>query len=190
MAGASNVAAILGKIIPTKSCGSSGSCYALMGCDLALLVRDCYQTIAYVLSSKDETNSYYFYQGNRSRINRNGEIIIGNGTFITNFNEFCRYVDTKIKKLFKVALSSNGRFFYKLLNIYSSIKYCRGELNAIYPIHATGFKFSDPTFFEKASDLFYVGHAEHIQGFFYGVTFGCIFVIIVPTVQKHFRKNS
>jgi hypothetical protein len=44
-----------------------------------------------------------------------------------------------------------------------------------------------PTFLEKASELLQVGHATHVQGFLYGMAFGCVFGLAAPALLK---RNS
>ena len=169
---------------PTKLCGSSGAICALIGCDLSLCVRDCYQTIKYVLSSKDdELYGYYTIKFTR---------IMKGDSFTTKFVKLSEVVKTKLRKLLNTAKSPDLKLkiLSAMYSIFEAVNYCRSELNAINPMRTNSPKLLDTGFKETLFDLLAIGHAEHIQGFLYGVTFGCVFGIMIPAIKKKFFKKN
>ena len=182
-----NIATTLTGVIPTKVCGSSGAVYALMGCDVAILFRDCLSTITNVFQSNDD-GDYHDYTKKRKSFdndldqnNRSGK------TFLNNINEINQFIYRKIKKIIRTSAKPDIKTILRLFNLYSGINICCQELKIIYPGKSDNFKFYDQNLFSKASDLFYIGHAEHVQGFFYGVSFACLFGVIYPILLDRTR---
>ena len=186
--GALNIATTLTGVIPTKVCGSSGAVFALMGCDVAILFRDCFSTVINVFQSND-VGDYNYYTKNRKSFDSNGDQNNTSGkTFLNNFNEMNQFIYRKMKKIIQMSAKSDAKTILRLFNLYRGINICCQELNIIYPIKSENFKFYDKNLLSKASDLFYIGHAEHVQGFFYGVSFACMFGVIYPMLLDR-RRN-
>jgi hypothetical protein len=189
--GAENVAALFGKIVPTRSCGSSGACCALMGCNLSFLLRDLCSTVYSIYSSDDDPAGGYSSSSHRATsttIDRAGNIKRSSEGASPTLIDVSEYLSRKLskagricRKAFTVGMLLNLRF------IYVSIRYCRDELYILYPLQHTELGSIQPTFLEKASELLQVGHATHVQGFLYGMAFGCVFGIAAPALLK---RNS
>lgn len=171
--------------IPTKVCGSSGACCALMGCDTMLLFRDCIITINNVF--KSDNNGYdkiFNYQNMKATISKNAKIYRNGQGMIFNLEELTKFIDKKVKKLNDIIIKSDITIIYRLLKLYRGINYCYQELKSIYPVSYNSNKSSDENFYSKFYDLFFVGHAEHVQGFAYGASFAFLFGIIYPAIQR------
>ena len=183
MTAANTVASMMGRVMPTMCCGSSGACCALSGCTLTLLLRDCFCLLREILSDEDEME---YYRHNVSTIiDSNGEIIRS-----TNGNSFTprgmmHLVKKTIGKFRRVASARGFRTVIKLLSIYSVVRQFSSDLGIIHPSYSGSGSEVQP-FWEKASSLFTVGHATHLQGTLYGAAYGCLFGIIIPSLR--YRK--
>jgi hypothetical protein len=163
---------IIDCISPTKSCGSSGAVCALMGCTLTLQVRDCCNMISTAMNIKDNDSSYI------RTIDQSGNLIYcEDQSFIGYLRYFDRTVTRVIDRLIK---TDPKRLFRNIFSIFQSVNYCRTELNNIYSANND----KESPFFSKFFSLLSTGHANHIQGIIFGVSFGCVFGIYIPYLQR------
>lgn len=180
---ANTVASMMGRVMPTMCCGSSGACCALSGCTLTLLLRDCFCLLREFHSDGNEME-YHRYNVSTT-IDSNGEIIRS-----TNDSSFTpRGLMHLIKKTigkFRSVVSTRGfRTVINLLSIYRIVQQFSSDLGIIHPSYSGSGSEVQP-FWEKASSLFTVGHATHLQGTLYGAAYGCFFGIIIPSLR--YRK--
>jgi hypothetical protein len=162
-----------------------------MGCNLSFLLRDLCLTMYSIFSSDDNPAGGYSSNSHRATsatIDRAGNIKRSSEGVLPNLVDVSEYLSRKLskagricRKAFTVGTLLNLRFFY------NSIRYCREELCILYPLKHLELGSVQPTFLEKAQELLRVGHATHVQGFLYGMAFGCVFGIAAPALLKRNR---
>ena len=184
MTAANTFASMMGGVLSTVSCGSSGAGCALAGCTLTLLLRDCFYIISEVLSNeaeKDEVKLFSRSSG-KTTVDKNGEIVRAVNTNSFTPKGMLHFIKKTFEKLLRIAVKGGARTFLKLLNIYGIFLDCSNDLGVIYPSYSGS---GQKSFWEKASVLSSVGHAAHLQGALYGVAYGCLFGIIIPSLIRN-----
>lgn len=182
---------MFGKVLPTRVCGSSGACCALMGCNLAFLLRDLCLTMYRIYSSDEDTAVGYSSNTRKATsttIDKAGNIQRSSDGVLPDFKDISEYFFRTVSKTARICRKAfTVGMLLNLRCIYVSIRYCQNELYILYPMKHLELGSVQPTFLEKAQELLAVGHAEHVQGFLYGMAFGCVFGIAAPAFLK--RNN-
>ena len=181
MTAANTVASMMGRVIPTVCCGSSGACCALSGCTLTLLLRDCFCLLREI--HYDENEMEYHRHNVSTTIDSNGEIIRATNSTSFTPGGMMYFIKKTIAKFRRMAGTKGFRTVIKLLSIYQIVQQFSNELGIIHPSYS-GSGSEVQTFWKKASSLAFVGHASHLQGTLYGAAYGCLFGIIMPSLRS------
>lgn len=182
------------RFLPSKSCGSSGAVCALMGCNLILSIRD----VALVVHELLTTIFYY---------NRNKSYSSNGGCASTSSSSSSSFEDRreKVYIIFRRIFASH-QTIYKTFQIIHIVNYLTDEFNHIYnytSVTAAGTSITPPkgsigsigtpthgkgSFLELLQSRL-VGHSAHVQGILFGVTFGTIFGIVIPSLQRVYNNR-
>lgn len=161
-----------------------------MGCNLAFILRDFCLTISSIYSSDEDPADDYNSKphrvtSNTTTIDRAGNIQRSSEGILPDLIVVSKYLSRKCSKAARICRKAlTVGMLLNLRFIYVSVRYCRDELYMLYPLQHVELGSVQPTFFEKATGLLQVGHATHVQGFLYGMAFGCVFGIAAPTLLK------
>lgn len=164
-----------------------------MGCNVAFILRDLCLTVCSIYSSDDDPADDYSRQLHRitsytTTIDKAGNIQRSSEGLLPDLIVVSKYLSRKCSKAARICRKAlTVGMLLNLRFIYVSVRYCRDELYILYPLQHVELGSVQPTFFEKAAGLLQVGHATHVQGFLYGMAFGCVFGIAAPALLK--RNN-
>jgi hypothetical protein len=134
--------------------------------------------ISTAVEIKDNDSSYI------RTIDKSGNIVYCEDQSVVGY---LRYFDRKVTKVIDRLIKTDPkRLFRNIFSIVQSVNYCRTELNTIY----SASNDKESAFFSKFVSLLSTGHANHIQGIVFGVSFGCVFGIYIPYLQRRRMSMS
>ncbi len=180
----------------SRSCGSSGGVCALMGCEMVLLSRDLCLGIGRIIHRFNLNNSPSIQRGvlssttstlpPRSRVNSSSVSSLQrntNSTSHTNSNsDFLPLLWRACKETM-----APGALVIDVIRLFGLSQFMYSDLSSVFFMGESNSFSSGMTIVErvlKAKDLASIGHVSHVQGALFGLSFGFLFGVVVPNIQR------
>lgn len=178
-------------LTPSVSCGSSGAVFAMMGCNLGLLLHSLISTNADLFDLKYGQTKVFRLDGKvRTR----------------HWSEWFAIVSKNIQRAIYKFIT-NPDSIWKVIQIISMIRYLLVELDFVIDLESlfrllsvsVGLENLDTSFlwnvtgkqqnksFAEVMEGGRIGHANHVQGMLFGLAYAGVFTFTLPYFAKKFR---